>query len=378
MNFKLLLNAEVFAPRPIGRQAVLLAGDRLAKIGNLDKDTLAGLEPELEVIDVSGCLLTPGLVDPHAHLIGAGGEEGFASRMPEVLVSQLVTTGVTTVIGLLGTDTSTRALPCLYAKTSQLWDEGLTAYMYTGGFELPPSTLTDSVLDDLVMIDKIIGVGEIAVSDPRWIDPTLDALAHVVASASLGGKMGGKAGVTHFHVGPGKRRLGLVHELLDTYDLKPSSLDATHINRGEALIDDGIALAKRGAYVDMDTVEEDLVERLRYYRNQGGPLERLSVSSDAHTPEGSHRKFYDQMVACACEGELPLAEVLPLFTCNAATALKLESKGRLIAGGDADVLALRSGTLEIVHVFARGRQLVRDGELVELSKQEQQVRAGKE
>lgn len=378
MEFTLLQNAEVFTPEPVGRQPVLIAGGKIAKIGAVTPDGLRGLGDDLAVVDLSGCALVPGLVDPHAHLIGAGGEEGFASRMPEVLVSQLVTAGVTTVVGLLGSDTSTRQLSCLHAKASQLCEEGLTAYMFTGGFELPPSTLTDSVLDDLVMIDKIIGAGEIAISDHRWIDPEPHALAHLVASAALGGQMAGKAGVTHFHVGPGDRRLHLLHELLDTYPIEAESIYPTHINRSEALINDAIALAKRGACVDMDTVNEDLGDRLSYYRNHGGPLDRLSVSSDAHTPEGSHRKLYEQMVTCVRDCGLPFAEVLPLFTRNAAVALKLKGKGRLETGGDADLLVLHQATLEIVHVYAKGRQFVRDGELVQLSKQEELLRAGKE
>jgi beta-aspartyl-dipeptidase (metallo-type) len=355
----------------------LLAGDRIAKIGMVDPKNLEELDLEFDVIDASGCLVLPGLIDPHVHLIGAGGEEGFASRMPEVLFSQIVCGGVTTVIGLLGTDTTTRNLSSLHAKASQLWDEGLSSYFYTGGFELPPTTMTGAVLDDLVLIDKIIGTGEIALSDPRWIDPQLDELAHIVAETSLGGKMSGKAGVTHFHTGPGKKRLSLLHQLLDNYDLTASSLYATHINRSEALIDDAITLAKRGVYVDMDTVEEDLAERVCYYLNHGGPPNQLTASSDAHTPKGSTRKLYEQFVDCVRRG-MPLADVLPLFTSNTAAVLKLEGKGQLEVGKDADVLIVREDTLEIVHVFARGRHLVKDGDLVHLSKQEQQVKSGKE
>jgi beta-aspartyl-dipeptidase (metallo-type) len=95
--------------------------------------------------------------------------------------------------------------------------------------------------------------------------------------------MGGKAGVTHFHTGPGKNRLALLHQLLDNYDLSASSLYVTHVNRYEALIDDAIALVKRGAYVDMDTVEEDLGERLGYYLAQGGAPDKLTVVRCAHT-----------------------------------------------------------------------------------------------
>jgi beta-aspartyl-dipeptidase (metallo-type) len=203
-------------------------------------------------------------------------------------------------------------------------------------------------------------------------------LAHVVFQTALGGKMGGKAGVTHFHTGPSEKKLSLLHQLLDEYEISPSSIYATHINRSEPLIDDGIALAKRGAYVDMDCVEEDVGKRLTYYLESGGPAKQITVSSDAHTPKGSSRKLYEQFIECVHKYEIPLVDLLPIFTSNVATVLKLDRKGHLRAGNDADILVLRENTLELVHLFARGRQLVKDGQLVQLSKQEKEVEAGKE
>jgi beta-aspartyl-dipeptidase (metallo-type) len=132
---------------------------------------LAALNVAYEIIDGRNMLLIPGLIDGHQHLIGAGGEQGFTSRMPEIPLEKIICAGITTVVGLLGTDTTTRHLECLHAKTSQLCDEGITAYMYTGGFELPPRTLFSLLSDDVVMIDKIIGTGEIAISDERYVDP---------------------------------------------------------------------------------------------------------------------------------------------------------------------------------------------------------------
>jgi beta-aspartyl-dipeptidase (metallo-type) len=378
MQLTLIEHGTVYTPDDAGAQSLLLFGEQIVKVGQVDAKSVAALGMEVEVIDAAGCVVVPGLIDPHAHIIGAGGEEGFASRMPEILVSQLVTAGITTVIGLLGTDTSTRNLTCLHAKASQLCDEGLTSFIYTGGFELPPSTLTNAVIDDLVMIDKIIGTGEIAISDPRWLDPELYQLAHVVFQTALGGKMGGKAGVTHFHVGPSKKKLALLHQLLDEYEIEPASIYATHVNRTEELVEDAIQLAMRGAYVDMDCVEEDIGERLTYYLEQGGPPEQITISSDAHTPKGSSRKLYEQFVACAQRYEIPLTELLPFFTSNVAKVLKLTRKGRLQSGNDADVLVLDKNTLEIIHLFARGRHLIKDGQLIQLSKQEEQVAAGKE
>ncbi len=378
MKFTLLQGGELYSPEAQGVQTLLMAGSQIAHIGALDEQQLVATGLDCELIDVTGCVVTPGFIDPHEHLIGAGGEEGFASRMPEILFSQIVNAGITTVIGLLGTDTVTRHLACLHAKVSQLDEEGITAYFYTGGFELPPSTLTGSLSNDLVMIDKIIGTGEVAIADQRWVDPQLDPLAHVVTETMLGGMMCGKAGVTHFHTGPSKKRLSLLHELLDNYEVPAKCLYPTHINRNEALIDDGIALAKRGAYVDMDTTEEKLGEHLTYYRQQGGPLDRLTISSDAHTPGGSPRKLYEQFVDCLHTHGWSLVELLPLFTSNPAKILQLPGKGVLAKGNDADILVLERAIFAIVHLFARGRQIIKAGALVAPSKQEEQIAAGKE
>jgi beta-aspartyl-dipeptidase (metallo-type) len=190
--------------------------------------------------------------------------------------------------------------------------------------------------------------------------------------------MGGKAGVTHFHTGSRNRRLSLLHELLDNYGMEPACLYPTHVGRTKPLLEDAVALARRGAFVDLDTVEEDLGENLVYYREHGGPLDCLTASSDAHTPSGSTRKLYEQFVSCVHDYHLPIADILPIFTSNTAQVLKLSNKGKLAAGNDADLLVLRHDTLDIVHLFARGRQFIKDGRLVVTSKQEQQVEEGKE
>jgi beta-aspartyl-dipeptidase (metallo-type) len=113
--------------------------------------------------------------------------------------------------------------------------------------------------------------------------------------------------------------------------------------------------------VDIDTVDERIGPWLQYYREHGGPFERLTVSSDAHTPGAHPGRLREELVAAVREDGLALGEVLPLFTAHPAAALKLHRKGRLEQGMDADVLILRERTLEVVHVFARGRPLVRDG-----------------
>jgi beta-aspartyl-dipeptidase (metallo-type) len=119
--------------------------------------------------------------------------------------------------------------------------------------------------------------------------------------------------------------------------------------------------------VDLDTVEADLVQWLRYYHTHDGPLSQLTVSSDAHTLGGSPGKLYQQFVASVRAGVLPLPDVLPLFTCNPARVLHLHHKGRVEVGMDADLLMLDAQTLAIVHVVARGRQVVRHGQVVSVA-----------
>jgi beta-aspartyl-dipeptidase (metallo-type) len=374
--FMLITNADVYAPESIGIQSVLVINEKIIKVGNVDEATVAALGVDYELINGRDMLLIPGLIDGHEHLIGAGGEEGFTSRLPEIPLEKIVCAGITTVVGLLGTDTSTRTLQCLHAKTSQLCDEGITAYMYTGGFELPPRTFFGLIADDVVMIDKIIGTGEIAISDKRYVQPQAHELAKVVTQTSLGGKMGGKAGVTHFHVGDSDTRLSLLFELLDEYNVEAEFLYPTHITRTKKLMDDAIKLAKKGAFVDMDTVEDNIAECFEYYRDNGGALDKLTFTSDAHTKGGSPSKLYEQFVSCVRNNKLPIEQVLPCVTSNPAEVLQLHHKGRIAEQMDADLVLLSKGTFEIQCVLARGRQFVKDGQLVRKSEQEQLLEAG--
>ncbi|MDP9309481.1 MAG: amidohydrolase family protein [Chloroflexota bacterium] len=367
----LIQHGLVHAPEPKGVQSVLLAGQEIVALGTINQDALQTLGLPYSVVDASDCVVTPGWIDPHEHILGAGGEQGWNSRTAEVGVSELLRAGITTVVGCLGTDTVTRTLPALLAKAQQLEADGVSAYIYTGGFWVPPQTLTGSIMDDLVIIDKVVGAGELAIADTRSPEPTRDTLAQIVSQAVVGSSIAGKAGVIHFHVGSGDRRLALLNALLDEHDIPPRHLYPTHITRSEALMDEAIALAKRGAYVDIDVVDDNLWQCLRYYGDHGGDFAQLTVSSDAQTPGGSPTKLYRNVVAAVQEGGFTLDDVLPLVTLNPARVLKLDRKGRLAEGLDGDVLVLRQDTLEVVHVFARGKHLVKGGQVALESTQEQ-------
>jgi beta-aspartyl-dipeptidase (metallo-type) len=358
----LIENGFVYSPEPRGVQSVLLAGDRIEKIGEVDRRAIEASGLDLDVVDASDCLVTPGLIDSHEHLLGGSGEDGFSSQTPEIFLRELAVAGVTTVVGCLGVDTTTKTMPGLLARAKALDEEGLTAFIWSGGYNVPPTTITGSIRDDLIFIDEVIGAGEVAISDNRATEPAIEELARLVSDVYVGGMLSGKSGVTHFHVGDHPKGLSPLRALIENHAVKPEWLYPTHIDRARELTREAAAFTRLGAFVDIDMTEENLQEHLRRFIEDGGDLNRLTVSSDAAI--ASPRTLYDQMRACVAEHGFALERVLSLATANTARVLKLARKGRLEQGRDADALVLRRNTLEITHVFALGKPLVRDGEIV--------------
>lgn len=208
-------NGEIYAPEPCGTQALLIVGEKIARIGTVDWRPLEATGLPLEIIDAADCIVTPGLIDPHEHLAGSSGEAGFASQTPEIGIGEVVKAGITTVVGCLGVDTTTKTMSGLLAKAKGLQAEGITA---SGGYDVPPSTLTGSVRRDLLIVNEVIGAGEVAISDRRSTEPSLPELARLVRDSYVGGLLSGKAGITHYHVGEGEGRLAPIRALLDDYE----------------------------------------------------------------------------------------------------------------------------------------------------------------
>jgi beta-aspartyl-dipeptidase (metallo-type) len=357
----LIENGDVYAPEHLGDQSILLVDGKIGIIGHVDRRAVESVGLEVDVIDATGCLVCPGFIDPHEHLLGGSGEEGFATQTPEIHLSEIVRAGITTVVGTLGVDTTMKTMAGLLAKAKALKEEGLSAYIWSGGYDVPPKSIMGSVREDMMFIDEVLGAGEIAIADERATEPVLHKLARVIVDTHNGGKLSKKAGVTHFHVGPGKRRMKCLEELLacDQYEIEPRWLYPTHVERSAALMRDAIALAKRGSYVDIDVQEEDLAKWISFYVDHNGDLARLTVSSDAS--QKGPDTFFQQIRNCARGHRLPLAKLLTLVTRNTATVLGLERKGRLETGADGDILVLEADAFDLVHVLARGKRMVRDG-----------------
>ncbi|MFN7945319.1 MAG: beta-aspartyl-peptidase [Blastocatellia bacterium] len=362
MRLTLIEHGEVYAPEPRGCLSVLLAGERIARMGAADARAIERAGFEISLIDASGCVVTPGLIDPHEHLLGGSGEKGFSTQTPEITFSEIISAGITTVVGCLGTDTTTKTMPALLAKAKALREEGMSAFIWSGGYNVPPVTLTGSVRTDMLLVDEVIGAGEIAIADYRSTQPTTEELARLVSDVTVGGLLSGRAGVTHFHTGDGKHRLRQLRELIERYDIEPRCLYPTHVERHRELLREAAAFTQFRAYVDIDTCAEDLPEQLQCFIEAGGDLTRLTVSSDAAI--SSPHTLTAQVRACVTTHRHPLEKILPLVTVNTAEVLSLKRKGRLEPGFDADVLVWRRETMELKDVFARGTQMVSDGRLM--------------
>jgi beta-aspartyl-dipeptidase (metallo-type) len=358
----LIEGGELYDPVPRGRKTLLVANDRLEKIGSVDRRALDALGVEYEVIDATDCVVAPGLIDPHEHLLGGSGEGSLALQSPEPFLREIVSAGVTTVVGTLGVDTTMKTLPGLLARVKALGEEGLSACMWTGGYNVPPTTVLGSVREDMLFIDEVVGAGEVAISDERGLNQSAQELAKLVRDTHVGGLLSGKAGITHFHVGEEETRLQPLRDLVEEFQVKPEWLYPTHVQRNEKLLREAIDLANAGAHVDFDVVNQDLAKWLDFYIENGGPLEQLTISSD--TDSSTPAIFYEQLCGLVVKHGHTLDLVLPLVTTNPATALKLPKKGRLEVGNDADIVILGQGSLDIRHVIAKGKRMVSDGKPV--------------
>ncbi len=379
---RLLLDAEVFAPEPLGQCTVAVWGSKILWVGDSTWPEIPG-GPAVERVHLDSLRLVPGLIDGHVHVTGGGGESGPSSRVPPLGLSEFTRHGITTVVGLLGTDDLTRTPASLVTAVRGLAEQGLTAYCYTGGYHLPPATITGSVRGDIVFVDPVIGLGELAISDHRSSQPTLDELLRLASETHVAGLMTGKAGIVHLHLGDGPRGLDLVRRALEGSELPPRTFHPTHVNRRQALFEEALELARRGVTIDVTAFPEDAASTapdelaaaaaIEAFLETDLPRERLTVSSDgggclpAFDADGGLRAMdvarpgalLECLVRLLARGRTP-EEVLPMFTSNVAQLLRLPAKGRIDVGADADLIALDADGA-VRYAMARGVWHVKAG-----------------
>jgi len=351
---------EVFAPELLGVKDILILNGKIGSISDPDEISIKGLD--VKIIDATDKIIVPGFIDSHVHILGGGGEGGQSTRAPEIRIEEIISSGVTTVIGCLGTDGSTRHMESLLAKAKSLEIEGITTYIFSGSYQIPVTTLTKSVMSDLIFIDKVIGAGEIALSDHRSSQPTFEEFARLASECRVGGMLGGKAGILHCHIGAGKRKLEMLFRLITETEIPPTQIIPTHTNRTKELLEEGISFILQGGYIDLtaniDPEDEShgpsIASSIRLCRERGASLSQITVSSDSN---GSLPIFDDKgnfmgltIATQKClmknfryliqNNILSLEEAVTIFSTNPSRFYKFHEKGEIKEHKDADLLLL--------------------------------------
>lgn len=379
--FTLLKNAHVIAPEDLGVKDILVAGEKIAMIG--EGLSLPAVY-DCEVVDCEGNYVVPGFIDSHVHLIGGGGEGGYATRTPEIQLTDITTSGVTTVLGLLGTDGVTRHVASLLAKARGLEDEGITAYIYSGSYEIPTPTITGSVRNDIILIDKVIGTGEIAMCDHRSSQSPKEAYQQITAEARVGGMLSGKAGVVNVHLGDGEDGLKMLYEITKNGEIPKTQIIPTHVNRNKRLFKEAIEWAKQGGIMDVtSSVSPESgsshsvksSEAVKQALEAGVNIENITMSSDGNgsmpifdeagnnigVGVASQISILNEFRDMVQKENIAITDAIKIITSNIAKFTKLyPRKGCLANNSDADILVLDKD-LQLQHVWARGTHMVENG-----------------
>jgi beta-aspartyl-dipeptidase (metallo-type) len=382
----LLRGGHLFTPQDLGCQDLLLGYGKILAIG---EDLTARFAPLGDIlhVDAAGQLVVPGFIDQHLHFLGGGDFEGPLGRVPELHLSMITRAGVTTAVGIMGIEIGFKTLHGLLVKARELDRAGLSTYIYTGAFAIPPPYLTSGVRADITLIDKVIGV-KVAVSEDTYPNLSLAEFAKVAGEVRLAAGLSGKAAVIHAHVGRNPTRLQPIFDLLRAVNLPIAQIVPTHVNRHQPdTLAHALEFARRGGTIDFSAnlskrsgsltgMNPD--EAVRLALAAGVPLSQITLSSDSNVsmpvldgedrPVGLHNApptiLHREFVHVVRTNGLPLSDALPLITSNVARVLGIaDRKGSLTPGWDADVVLL-GADLSVDTVIARGRLMVQAGRVL--------------
>jgi len=370
----LIKNIAVYQPAYLGVNDVLVGGEKIIAIEkSIDISSLKNLN--ITVIDGTGKNLIPGLIDAHVHIAGAGGEGGPATRTPEMQLSHMIDGGITSIVGCLGTDGFTRSLQSVLMKVKGLKQEGVSAFMYTGAYQVPTPTIMGDVAKDIAMIDEVIGVGEVALSDHRSSCPTTPELIRLVEHARVGGMLGGKAGIVNIHMGDAKNPFQPIYDAVNNSELKLTQFYPTHCTRNPYIFEDAKKYGVHG-YVDLTAssypydMENEIKpsKALGLLMQAGVPVEHITFTSDGNgslpmfdeqgklikVDMGYPDSIFTELRDAVLQENMSLETAVKVVTSNVADILKLNAKGRVIAGKDADLVVIDTD-FGISDVIARGQ-----------------------
>lgn len=387
MSVILIKNGTLYTPQPVKERDILAVNEKIVKIADVVPEKIVhSLFQNSRIIDASDSIIVPGFVDPHIHINGAGGEGGPQFRTPPVQLSTLIRSGITSAVGLLGTDGSTRSLRDLLMKARGLGNEGIDTWIYTGSYQVPPPTITGSIMSDIVLMDRVIGV-KISLSDHRSSHPTVEELRRIASEARVGGILSGKAGVVHVHMGTETPALLPLLKAVEHTDIPIGQFIPTHINRSKRLLEQAIEFGKSGGYLDITTGSSSdrqigpLLKPSRAVKNllqNGVPLERITMSTDGNgsMPRFNEKKelvrvsiapvstLYREFKDMINEEKIPIEDAVKVVSTNSALHLKLLKKGEIKVDKDCDLLLMDKRSLELKYVISNGQILMDEGKTV--------------
>ena len=380
MSIKILTNADLYAPEAMGLQNLLICHDKITAIS--PQAIKLPDQIEHEVVDLQGRKLVPGFIDAHAHITGGGGEAGFATQVPVLPISEFTSAGVTTVVGLLGTDDTSRSMENLISRVYGLREEGLSAYCWSGGYHYPPTSLMPTSKQDMVFLEPVIGIGEFAISDHRSSQPSFEEVIRLASEAHVAGLMTGKAGIIHFHIGDGERKLALLERAIKETEIPPRVFNPTHVNRNKALFDHACELLGLGAYIDITAFPADFNQQgysasdaIRLAQSRQLNLKQITISSDGggclpqFDSEGNlssmdfgKAQILPETLASLVTTGFDLSTALSFMTSNVADLLRFPHKGRIAKNHNADLLILDQD-YKVESVMALGKWHKREGKI---------------
>jgi beta-aspartyl-dipeptidase (metallo-type) len=374
----LIKGGYVYAPEKLGEKDILIGGSQILAIG---EDIIPPAGIETDIVNATGMIVTPGYIDSHMHLLGGGGSLGPDSRSHEVDVSTLAKAGVTTVVGTLGIDTVSFSLKHLLMTANALDKRGISTLIYTGGYQLPAVTLMDSLLSDLSLINKVVGV-KIALFDVLSSHPSKETIKELATKVWLGGRLGGKAGLIHAHLGDTDGNTKEIADMLVYMGLPASMLVTTHINRTKKVLDMSIEAGLAGASMDITALytpdnflPETIppVKALRALLDAKIPLSSITMSSDGNASQPIKNENGEverimltpanavaiEIAKAVTRENMGLEEILPLVTTNAAKRLRIDDKkGNIEVGKDADILLLDQ-KIEVDTMYSKGKLMLK-------------------
>lgn len=379
----LIRNGTIYAPESLGRKDILLSGNFITAVSEPGEIKVSGVD--IIELDAAGKYVLPGFIDSHVHILGGGGEGGPTTRAPEIRLEDIIFSGVTTLIGCLGTDGITRHMQSLLAKANGLEEEGITCYIFSGSYEIPVKTLTGSVRSDLILIDKVIGAGEIAISDHRSSQPTFAEFSRLAAECRVGGMLGGKAGILHCHMGDGKRRLELIFRLLEETEIPPSQVIPTHANRNPDLLAEAVKFIQMGGYIDLtadlDPAPQEaghlsIADSIRFCQEHQASIDHITISSDSNgslpvfdqygelcgLTIATQKSLLANFVYLVKNNIITLEQAAGLFATNPAVFYRFANKGEIKSGKHADIIMMNEA-LELTDLISKGKIMLQDGNL---------------